>query len=346
MRSDVVMAMFIFFSSFSLSLRTIDSSTPSSIVPHSKLVMLSQRCAALAPNLHRSRHGFALSLRGGFTESTNESQVDGHVLESLNSTVHGVNSFAVTNTQPTLQKNRTVEIMQEGLARFLFEKGVVFYNNVQVVNRDLSVLMLRYLCELKQSEMDAAASAAALAAVAKNAAARQLNESTNASLSPETNGTAASCIDAGPSLPKMSDADTVAASADPAATAAAAVSRIALSPANEAGPPVGSVPQPPGRNRTAAGLRVLDALSATGLRALRYTLEVRTPLRPGPRPPASVQPVDGRLRRGGSGRGSGRGDDFQDVGGERTWSADERRHRVGVGGVGGAGVGAVQGFPA
>jgi hypothetical protein len=314
--NEVFIAVCVIFSSFSLSLRILDTATPSISETRSMFLRLLEsmpptiaESRSLAPHLARPRPRFfaLLSLRGGSTGRNNHSQVSGCVLESLNTTVQSVAPTLNLSSgpppvvkQPTLQKNRTIEVMQEGLARFVYEKGVVFYNNVQVVNRDLSVLMLRYLCELKQSESDAAA----LAAAAKSAAVRQLNESATA-LSPDTNHTAASCVDAGPPPPDIADPDAAprtAAPADPAAAAAdadAAASRVVPPPASDGGPPSGACSAPTaGKNRTAGGLHVLDALSATGLRALRYTLEVSPRSRSPPRPPPRAAGTDVRRGRG------------------------------------------------
>lgn len=45
------------------------------------------------------------------------------------------------------------EELTEGLARAIYRKGEVFYNNAQVVNRDLSVLVLRYFVQQRRKEL-------------------------------------------------------------------------------------------------------------------------------------------------------------------------------------------------
>jgi hypothetical protein len=116
------------------------------------------------------------------------------------------------------------EIVQEGMAMIQGTRvGKVFYNRVQVVNRDLSVLVLRWFVGQHAREMDALHL-------------RKLERLRNASLC--ANGTNTTVPDFAPA------ADGVAV--------------------------------PPG-NATAAPerkVRVLDAMSATGLRAIRYALEV------------------------------------------------------------------------
>ena len=116
------------------------------------------------------------------------------------------------------------ENVQEGMAMLQGTRGgKVFYNRVQVVNRDLSVLVLRWFVGQHAREMDALHL-------------RKLDRLRNASLC--ANGTNATAPDV-----------------DPAADG------VAVPPGNATAAPERKV-------------RVLDAMSATGLRAIRYALEV------------------------------------------------------------------------
>jgi hypothetical protein len=193
------------------------------------------------------KHGLNLILRGGSagnedvvntSSATNEEQRISTNLSSVSSSPAGV-----------APKNRSIEVKQEGLARFLYSKGTVFYNNVQVVNRDLSVLMLRYFGELRQSEFLASELAAA-----EKAANRQ-NTSNLTTVSPNTTSNVGQPAD-GSGSDRFCSSNTLHAETPPTDKAI----------------PVGNGSSD--SVRKLGGLHILDALSATGLRALRYTLEV------------------------------------------------------------------------
>lgn len=132
----------------------------------------------------------------------------------------------------------------EGLATVYFpsEKGV-FYNPPQIPNRDLSVLALRHFAQ--QWQREAAEKAEKQAAKAARWAAKQA-----AMAAAEANGAEQGAAGADAS------ADAAAASTTPTAAAAASATTETSAPAE------------------AARIRVLDALTASGLRALRYVKEV------------------------------------------------------------------------
>ena len=115
------------------------------------------------------------------------------------------------------------ETMQEGLARFHGTLGgKVFYNRVMVVNRDLSVLVLRWFVGQHAREMEALHL-------------RRLERLRNASLS--TNGI-----------------NATAPGGEPGAADSGLLDNATAAPERK--------------------VHVLDAMSATGLRAIRYALEV------------------------------------------------------------------------
>ena len=132
----------------------------------------------------------------------------------------------------------------EGKATIFFpsEKGV-FYNPPQIPNRDLSVLALRHFARQWQSEMEEKAAKQQL-----KAAKRAASEAAKAS---------AASVDPDSGAPAPPSGPSCAASAS------------AATPATETTEAAPTAPSPP-----AAGIRVLDALTASGLRALRYVLEV------------------------------------------------------------------------
>ena len=124
----------------------------------------------------------------------------------------------------------------EGLATVYFpsEKGV-FYNPPQIPNRDLSVLALRHFARQWQRE---AAEKAAKAAARQTAKQAKLAEA-----AVDDQGRGNTTAEDGAAAPAPAAATTAAAAAD------------------------GSADEP-------VRIRVLDALTASGLRALRYVLEV------------------------------------------------------------------------
>ena len=131
----------------------------------------------------------------------------------------------------------------EGKATIYFpkEKGV-FYNPPQIPNRDLSVLALREFAQRWQTEM-AAKEAKAQARRAAHEASRD---------------------------DRVAAAATAAAAGGPAHDAAAADE-------SEPAPDAEAAPDAPSGPTSAAGprrIRVLDAMTASGLRALRYVLEI------------------------------------------------------------------------
>ena len=142
---------------------------------------------------------------------------------------------------PTAQ----VETLQEGLARFHGTKGgKVFYNRVMVVNRDLSVLMLRWFVGQRAREQEEHHRKKEDDRLRKISSTINVSTPVNQSFEPSA--------PAAPAPTSERDAHT-----DPSAQHAAQHpdSNLASEQADER-------------------VTVLDAMSATGLRALRYALEV------------------------------------------------------------------------
>ena len=142
----------------------------------------------------------------------------------------------------------------EGRATLYFpsQKGV-FYNPPQIPNRDLSVLALRRFAEMRQQEL-----IAEKAKKAEKAAARAAAAAPAAAPAAPVDGDDGAAADGSKPLDEATAAAASASSAstaDESATAGAGTAK----PAND---------EPP------QGLRVLDALSASGLRAMRYIKEV------------------------------------------------------------------------
>jgi len=122
------------------------------------------------------------------------------------------------------------EIVQEGQARISgTHGGKVFYNRVMVVNRDLSVLMLRWFTEQRKREVEER---------------RRLRLERMKNLSLCVNSSVAE------STLEPTNASSCTAHASP----------------DEQSGHIPTLPE--------EGIKVLDAMSATGLRALRYALEV------------------------------------------------------------------------
>lgn len=162
----------------------------------------------------------------------------------------------------------------EGLATVYFpsEKGV-FYNPPQIPNRDLSVLVLRHFAQTWQREQKekltqqrerSAAKAAKCADLGDYAAAAY-----HAALAGDEAGAAAYRAQA--EAAGQSDPDYVtaaaAAAAPTASEAAAAEERSSSSAARSSAAASAD-------GAAASGIRVLDVMTASGLRALRYVKEV------------------------------------------------------------------------
>lgn len=137
---------------------------------------------------------------------------------------------------PTAQ----VETLQEGLARFHGTKGgKVFYNRVMVVNRDLSVLMLRWFVGQRAREQEEHHRKKEDDRLRKISSTINVSTPVNQSFEPSAPAAPAPTSHTG-------SAQHAAQHPDP---------NLASEPADER-------------------VTVLDAMSATGLRALRYALEV------------------------------------------------------------------------
>lgn len=154
----------------------------------------------------------------------------------------------------------------EGLAKFHFRKGEVFYNKAQVVNRDLSVLVISAFIEARQREVQEERERRMRNREAAAAAAEVIGEPdpTNGSVREGDSGETA----AGGGTSTMLDQDQPAAQRQGHADAA---STLGDPPSGKEEGSAGGGGDEPAKPR---GVRILDALSATGLRAIRYTLEV------------------------------------------------------------------------
>jgi tRNA G26 N,N-dimethylase Trm1 len=128
------------------------------------------------------------------------------------------------------------QTITEGAAVALYKRGKVFYNQVQIFNRDLSIMTIRSWDEMRCAE-----------GTSKDA--RRAWTGRGPMLPPRGS----------PVLP------TPPSSADGAAAAAASSSSSGLPPPLSSFPP-GSFPMPP--------MRILEALSASGLRSMRYAKEL------------------------------------------------------------------------
>ena len=155
----------------------------------------------------------------------------------------------------------------EGQAKFHFKKGEVFYNKAQVVNRDLSVLVISAFVETRQKEMQEERERKMRNREAAAAAAEVIGNPDTVD-GPAGEGESVDAAAGGGSV-KVVDQDPIEGEGHANATSTRA----------------NAVDAPPGREEGATresgdglgkprGVRILDALSATGLRAIRYTLEV------------------------------------------------------------------------
>lgn len=161
-------------------------------------------------------------------------------------------------------------MLQEGKARILQAGNDVFYNKAQVTNRDLSILMIKQFIAKRQEE----------GAQGGKRASKRENKGANATAGGDAEAAAAGA--AGPSGGAPTGADAAAADAH----AAAAASTSGAAAASDAGS--GKAGNAHGSKAAAGkagvggggggkkdkGIVVLEGLSATGLRALRYALEI------------------------------------------------------------------------
>lgn len=130
-------------------------------------------------------------------------------------------------------------LIEEGAARILFpSENQVFYNRPQVVNRDMSTHVIRHFIEMRKREINARAAA-------KGQARDEHDDDGDEAAADDDAKSASSSTSS--STPAVSDAMATDASAKAAAEHAAPAFR---------------------------GVSILEALSATGLRAVRYAKEL------------------------------------------------------------------------
>jgi len=147
---------------------------------------------------------------------------------------------AAARPPPDSRRPPGFTVLQEGRARILSAGGnEVFYNKAQVTNRDLSILVIRRFIELRAAEL--------AAGTLKTSFAGKKKEKRDKARAEKVAATAAAAGDG----------------ADAAGAAAA--------PGDADG---GGASTSGGAAAGAAGVRILEGLSATGLRALRYALEI------------------------------------------------------------------------
>jgi tRNA G26 N,N-dimethylase Trm1 len=181
---------------------------------------------------HRLRGGSAATCLNISSMETTKTDELASASQQPPEDAHAADTNSRTNTQAreTAAEQAHPEILQEGLARFAGAKGgKVFYNRVQLVNRDLSVLVLQWFVEQRARE-------------AEILRLRMLERLSNASHDANNSG----------ALHGGSSNATVEASQH-------------VHEFNSSG----------GNQSFFKPVTVLDAMSATGLRALRYALEVQ-----------------------------------------------------------------------
>eukprot|EP00850_Spirogloea_muscicola_P011482 SM000071S21106 [mRNA] locus=s71:391555:399694:+ [translate_table: standard] len=137
-------------------------------------------------------------------------------------------------------------VLAEGRARILQHGNDVFYNKAQIVNRDISVAVLRAFEAQRRREVVAERERKRLARLAQAAAASS-------------------------AAPKAADGDALPGDC---AEGAAPADACAEAPRSETGATAGTSNSET-RDGGGAPLRVLEALAASGLRAIRYALEVQ-----------------------------------------------------------------------
>ncbi|KAK9907632.1 hypothetical protein WJX75_007284 [Coccomyxa subellipsoidea] len=145
-------------------------------------------------------------------------------------------------------------LLKEGQATILQHGNDVFYNPAQVINRDLSIAVLRYFVQQRREEIAAGAI-------------RRIRKARPAPL-PAAAAAAAQ-------LPPASEAAAAAAPGQPAEALAAAATEQPSRGIAEAA----EAPSTSGRAATDDGaldpdIRILEGLAASGLRSIRYALEI------------------------------------------------------------------------
>ena len=149
----------------------------------------------------------------------------------------------------TVDASATVNVLVEGKARIPYtgDEGV-FYNKVQVFNRDLSILCITTFAHKRQEELKAATEQKA------NRRRQHKEDEANKQRQEQEKAERAEKMEA------EDDAQTTNSTTD----TNTASDTNSSPPSSSASPSVGAVP----------GLRILEALSATGLRSIRYWLEI------------------------------------------------------------------------
>jgi len=110
-----------------------------------RFIVLGRLCLEDGRHQAASQCAF-LALRGGQDDSEDAAAAADNFAQG-NSVLATVDDESGTD----LIQNETLTTKHEGLVEFGFEKGKVFYNKAMVVNRDLSVLMLRIFVETRNA---------------------------------------------------------------------------------------------------------------------------------------------------------------------------------------------------
>ncbi|CAM6128891.1 unnamed protein product [Calypogeia fissa] len=143
-------------------------------------------------------------------------------------------------------------ILREGDADILLRGNDVFYNKAQIVNRDISIAVIRAFAAKREEEFAADAAAKKFNHKNNNNNGKTTREphQTEESRVNESSGGAAAEVE-GPSVPAGTVAVTDSSSSSPSPSTCAAAPSPSVKP-----------------------IRVLEALAASGLRALRYAKEI------------------------------------------------------------------------
>eukprot|EP00887_Chlorella_sp_A99_P005640 scaffold1.g5640.t1 len=159
--------------------------------------------------------------------------------------------------------------VREGKAAILQRANDVFFNPVQVINRDMSIAVLKYFVQQRQEELASGK--------------LRLKRRPKGPHALPADGGVAATGDAGEAAPPA-EAEAPAGAAGEGARPAEAEPTVATAgegaplqaeaPTNGAGDGAGPAPPQEGEAQAAAGIRVLEGLAASGLRAIRYAAEV------------------------------------------------------------------------
>ena len=151
--------------------------------------------------------------------------------------------------------------MREGQASILQRANDVFFNPVQVINRDMSIAVLKYFIQQRQEELASGKLKLRRRAKGGVPTAPAGGEGTSAAADAAAGGTGATGLgvpeEAAAGVGAVSDSTAAAAGETGAGEAAAAAAAAAAE-------------EQPG----SSGVRILEGLAASGLRAIRYAIEI------------------------------------------------------------------------